>query len=295
MMRQDPDIILVGEIRDHDTAEMAFRAAMTGHQVFSTLHTNSALGAFPRLLDIGIQPTIMAGNIIGVIAQRLVRVLCVHCKEAYAPSNDERRLLGSSAADTGYVYRLRQHQRQRGKQRESRIQIAVDTQANRMNIHDLKALRIPLAMLLAVLATAAGLIYYSNAVLAQARLELTGKQAQLREARLRLQTSGDQKAVIVRYLDDYRRLQQLGFIGEEQRINWLDGLRLSNQQLRLFGVDYEIGTQQPYPYASELNGKTTGAGSVRSDQITSRDSPRGREKAFDPPDEAMRANDENLK
>ncbi len=122
-----------------------------------------------------------------------------------------------------------------------------------MNIHDLKALRIPLAMLLAVLATAAGLIYYSNAVLAQARLELTGKQAQLREARLRLQTSGDQKAVIVRYLDDYRRLQQLGFIDEEQRINWLDGLRLSNQQLRLFGVDYEIGTQQPYPYASELN------------------------------------------
>ncbi len=107
MMRQDPDIILVGEIRDHDTAEMAFRAAMTGHQVFSTLHTNSALGAFPRLLDIGIQPTIMAGNIIGVIAQRLVRVLCVHCKEAYAPSSDERRLLGSSAANTGYVYRPR--------------------------------------------------------------------------------------------------------------------------------------------------------------------------------------------
>ena len=85
-MRQDPDIILVGEMRDHDTAEMAFRAAMTGHQVFTTLHTNSALGAFPRLLDIGIQPDIMAGNIIGVIAQRLVRVLCPHCKEAYAPT-----------------------------------------------------------------------------------------------------------------------------------------------------------------------------------------------------------------
>ena len=85
MMRQDPDIILVGEVRDKDTAEMAFRAAMTGHQVFTTLHTNSALGAFPRLLDIGILPDIIAGNIIGIIAQRLVRMLCPHCKEAYAP------------------------------------------------------------------------------------------------------------------------------------------------------------------------------------------------------------------
>ena len=73
MMRQDPDIILVGEVRDQETAEMAFRAAMTGHQVFTTLHTNSALGAFPRLLDIGILPDIIAGNVIGVIAQRLVR------------------------------------------------------------------------------------------------------------------------------------------------------------------------------------------------------------------------------
>jgi general secretion pathway protein E/type IV pilus assembly protein PilB len=73
---------------------MAFRAAMTGHQVFTTLHTNSALGAFPRLLDIGILPDIMAGNIIGIIAQRLARLLCQHCKEAYAPSPEERQLLG---------------------------------------------------------------------------------------------------------------------------------------------------------------------------------------------------------
>ncbi|MEX0959682.1 MAG: GspE/PulE family protein [Burkholderiales bacterium] len=94
IMRQDPDIILVGEVRDQDTAEMAFRAAMTGHQVFTTLHTNSALGAFPRLLDIGIVPDIMAGNIIGIIAQRLVRVLCTNCKEAYLPNTEERQLLG---------------------------------------------------------------------------------------------------------------------------------------------------------------------------------------------------------
>jgi general secretion pathway protein E/type IV pilus assembly protein PilB len=94
IMRQDPDIILVGEVRDSDTATMAFRAAMTGHQVFTTLHTNSALGAFPRLMDIGISPDIMAGNIIGVVAQRLVRVLCPHCKESAKPSDDERKILG---------------------------------------------------------------------------------------------------------------------------------------------------------------------------------------------------------
>ena len=105
IMRQDPDIILVGEVRDRETAEMAFRAAMTGHQVFTTLHTNSALGAFPRLLDIGIQPDIMAGNIIGVIAQRLVRVLCSHCKEAYAPSQEERALLGPTGDTTSFLYR----------------------------------------------------------------------------------------------------------------------------------------------------------------------------------------------
>ena len=97
MMRQDPDIILVGEVRDADTAEMALRAAMTGHQVYSTLHTNSAIGAIPRLLDIGILPDIMAGNIIGIIAQRLVRRLCVHCKIPYQAEAHEARLLGNLA------------------------------------------------------------------------------------------------------------------------------------------------------------------------------------------------------
>ena len=105
IMRQDPDIILVGEIRDEDTATMAFRAAMTGHQVFSTLHTNSALGTFPRLLDIGISPEIMAGNIIGVVAQRLVRVLCPHCKEAVKPTDDERKILGVSQSEAVQIFR----------------------------------------------------------------------------------------------------------------------------------------------------------------------------------------------
>jgi general secretion pathway protein E/type IV pilus assembly protein PilB len=94
MMRQDPDVILVGEVRDAETAEMAFRAAMTGHQVYTTLHTNSAIGAVPRLLDIGVLPDVMAGNIIGIIAQRLIRRLCEHCKSPYHAEPHEIRLLG---------------------------------------------------------------------------------------------------------------------------------------------------------------------------------------------------------
>ena len=90
LMRQDPDIILVGEIRDADTASMTFRAAMTGHQVYSTLHTNSAVGAIPRLLDIGVAPGVLAGNIIGIVAQRLVRRLCPECREPAAAPPDER-------------------------------------------------------------------------------------------------------------------------------------------------------------------------------------------------------------
>ncbi|MDO9008440.1 MAG: GspE/PulE family protein, partial [Thiobacillus sp.] len=105
IMRQDPDIILVGEVRDKDTAEMAFRAAMTGHQVFTTLHTNSALGVFPRLMDIGILPGILSGNIIGVIAQRLVRKLCPHCKEACTPDEHEVRILGADVANPPQIYR----------------------------------------------------------------------------------------------------------------------------------------------------------------------------------------------
>src|SRR3954462_11980377 len=105
LMRQDPDVILVGEIRDEDTATMAFRAAMTGHQVYSTLHTNSAVGAIPRLLDIGIVPDILAGNIIGVVAQRLVRKLCKHCKQPHEASASERSLLGTAADRTPKLYR----------------------------------------------------------------------------------------------------------------------------------------------------------------------------------------------
>ena len=105
LMRQDPDAILVGEIRDKDTAEMAFRAAMTGHQVYSTLHTNSAVGAIPRLLDIGIVPDVMSGNIIGVVAQRLVRRLCRTCRQSHDPDARERRVLGLDASESATLYR----------------------------------------------------------------------------------------------------------------------------------------------------------------------------------------------
>jgi type IV pilus assembly protein PilB len=94
LMRQDPDIILVGEIRDHDTAEMALRAAMTGHQVFSTLHTNSSLGSIARLHDLGIIEDMFASNLIGIIAQRLVRKLCPLCKARYTADATERRIMG---------------------------------------------------------------------------------------------------------------------------------------------------------------------------------------------------------
>ena len=104
MMRQDPDIILVGEIRDAVTAEMAFRAAMTGHRVFSTLHTNSAIGAIPRLLDIGVLPDLIAGNLIGVVSQRLIRKLCRHCKRPAKATALEKRLLGLGEMDDPIVY-----------------------------------------------------------------------------------------------------------------------------------------------------------------------------------------------
>lgn len=108
IMRQDPDIILVGEVRDKDTAEMAFRAAMTGHQVFTTLHTNSAIGAFPRLFDIGIMPDIIAGNVIGIIAQRLVRTLCTSCKVEYRPSLEEKHILGLNPESSATIFRHRE-------------------------------------------------------------------------------------------------------------------------------------------------------------------------------------------
>jgi general secretion pathway protein E len=89
LMRQDPDIIMVGEIRDRDTADMAIQAALTGHLVLSSLHTNDAPTAVTRLLDLGVPSYLIQSTVLGVMAQRLVRTLCPHCKKPTEPPDDE--------------------------------------------------------------------------------------------------------------------------------------------------------------------------------------------------------------
>ncbi len=108
LLRQDPDIIFIGEIRDKTTAEMALKAAMTGHQVYTTLHTNDSFGAIPRLLDLGLKPGMIAGAIIAVFAQRLTRRLCEHCKEEYKPSPEECRILSVNSSNPPTLYRARE-------------------------------------------------------------------------------------------------------------------------------------------------------------------------------------------
>jgi type IV pilus assembly protein PilB len=93
ILRQDPNIIMVGEIRDAETAEIAVRSSLTGHLVLSTLHTNDAPGAVTRLMDMGIEPFLLSSSLVGVIAQRLVRKICNSCKEEYIASEWEKRLL----------------------------------------------------------------------------------------------------------------------------------------------------------------------------------------------------------
>ena len=94
ILRQDPDVIMVGEIRDKETAITAIQAAMTGHQVYSSLHTNDALGAIPRLANIGVPNYLLGGSLICVVAQRLARKICVHCKKEHILDALEKRLLG---------------------------------------------------------------------------------------------------------------------------------------------------------------------------------------------------------
>ena len=89
ILRQDPNIIMVGEIRDLETAEISINASLTGHLVISTIHTNDSAGVFPRLIDMGCEPFLIATSLLGVVAQRLVRVICPHCREAYEPSDTE--------------------------------------------------------------------------------------------------------------------------------------------------------------------------------------------------------------
>jgi general secretion pathway protein E len=99
IVRQDPDIILIGEIRDLETAEIAIQSALTGHLVFSTLHTNDAAGAIIRLVDLGVEPYLISSSVNTVIAQRLVRVLCTHCKEAFRLSASDIKSLNGASHD----------------------------------------------------------------------------------------------------------------------------------------------------------------------------------------------------
>ncbi len=102
ILRQDPDIIMIGEIRDKETAEIAIQASLTGHLVLSTLHTNDAPSALTRLVEMGIEPYLLSSTVVGVVAQRLVRAICPHCRESYTPSSTESQQLGISGLPPFY-------------------------------------------------------------------------------------------------------------------------------------------------------------------------------------------------
>lgn len=105
ILRQDPDVVMIGEIRDLETAEIAVQASLTGHLVLSTLHTNSAVGAITRLIDMGVEPFLISSSMVGIIAQRLVRVLCHSCREPYQPDEEYCRFLQQDHQNPPTVYR----------------------------------------------------------------------------------------------------------------------------------------------------------------------------------------------
>ena len=105
MLRQDPDIVMIGEIRDLETAEIAIQASLTGHLVLSTLHTNTAIGSITRMVDMGIEPFLLSSSLIGVLAQRLVRTLCPHCREAHLADKAECEMLQLDISNPPTIYR----------------------------------------------------------------------------------------------------------------------------------------------------------------------------------------------
>ena len=104
ILRQDPDIILVGEMRDAETVEAAIRAAITGHLVFSTLHTNDAVGAIARLLDMGVEPYLLSSSLVAILGQRLVRCICPACKERVRPEEDLLKMVGMDEKSKGLLF-----------------------------------------------------------------------------------------------------------------------------------------------------------------------------------------------
>ncbi len=105
ILRQDPDVVMIGEIRDLETAEIAVQASLTGHMVLSTLHTNSAVGSITRLIDMGVEPFLISSSLVGIVAQRLVRVLCTECREAFEPDDAECDFLNVSPKERPVIYR----------------------------------------------------------------------------------------------------------------------------------------------------------------------------------------------
>ena len=122
-----------------------------------------------------------------------------------------------------------------------------------MTRDDLEALRIPLIVLAVTTILAAGMVYFSSGGLENAHKVLSQRESQLRQARIRIQNAGEEKEMIARYLAGYQHLAQAGFVGDEQRINWLDSLRMANEDAGIFGVEYDISAQRPYAYAAEFN------------------------------------------
>ena len=105
ILRQDPDVVMIGEIRDLETAQIGVQASLTGHLVLSTLHTNTAAGAITRLHDMGVEPFLLSSSLLGVLAQRLVRTLCLDCRKPDSPSDSERQLMGLPANSDATIYR----------------------------------------------------------------------------------------------------------------------------------------------------------------------------------------------
>jgi len=104
ILRQDPDVVMIGEIRDRETVEIAVQASLTGHLVLSTLHTNTAVGAVTRIQDMGVEPFLLASSLVGVVAQRLVRTLCHECKTPYLADEAENELLGFAPDASTTIY-----------------------------------------------------------------------------------------------------------------------------------------------------------------------------------------------
>ena len=119
--------------------------------------------------------------------------------------------------------------------------------------HDLRILRIPLIIFTIVLALSVASVIFTRSQLKQTNTALENQQRNFSLAQTRFRKSGEERDIIIRHLPAYRTLEQQGFIGVEQRINWLDAIRLTNQEMKMFGAEYQIGAQQPYPPAPELD------------------------------------------